>query len=56
MIALSVIPTHKVATWLIEHIHKFLDNMGLAHHEEVTEIVYVSVIVALALLLGWIVR
>ncbi len=52
----DIIPTHQAAQWLLTHIDRLLDHLGLDRAKGVEEWVYVAVIVAVALLAGWIVR
>ncbi len=51
----DIIPTHQAAQWLLTHIDRLLDHLGLDRAKGVEEWVYVAVIVAVALLAGWIV-
>ena len=52
----SIIPTHKVAQWLLVHIHRLLDYVGLEKDQNAEDIIYIAIIVALALALGWLAR
>lgn len=52
----EIIPSHKVAVWLLKNIYDVMDKLGLSHDREIEEIIYVAVIVAIALLLGWLVK
>lgn len=52
----SIIPSHEVAVWLLTHIHKFLNSIGLRHDPVIEEVAYVVSIVLLALIIGWLVR
>ena len=56
MIVLSLIPSHEIASWLISGIGRVLEPFGLGSSGVAHEFVYVAVIVAVALLAGWIVR
>ena len=56
MITASLIPSHAVAIWLTRLIHKTLNDAGLKSHPEVEDIIYVVIIVAFALTLGWLIR
>jgi Small-conductance mechanosensitive channel len=51
-----VVPTHTVAQWLLSHVHTVLGKLGLEKSAEFEEGVYICLIVAIALLAGWIVR
>lgn len=55
-IAGDIIPSHKVASWLLSTIDGFLDHIGLEHDRTIEEIIYVAVIVAVAMTLGWLIR
>lgn len=52
----EIIPSHQVASWLLDNIKHTLDVIGLSHDKVFEEIIYVSVIVGTALLVGWLVR
>lgn len=52
----SVIPTHQVASWLLTHVDRMLDAIGLEHDPTIQEIIYVVLITAIALFIGWAVR
>lgn len=53
---LAAIPTHQVAQWILNTITGFLDKLGLKHDPRIEEIIYIIVIVAFAILIGWIIR
>lgn len=55
MLTAEIIPSHKVAQWLLVHIHRLLDIVGLEKDKMTEEIIYVSIIVATAMLLGWLI-
>lgn len=50
------IPGHSFAVWLLDNIDGLLNRLGLEKHQTIEEIIYVSVIVGAAFLLGWAVR
>ncbi len=50
------IPGHTFAVWLLDNIDGLLNRLGLEKHQTIEEIIYVSVIVGAAFLLGWAVR
>lgn len=52
----SIIPTHKVAQWLLVNIHKLLDFLGLEKEKGLEDAIYIGIIVVLALFLGWVAR
>lgn len=53
---LTLIPSNQVAQWLLVHIHHLLDVLGLDKNGTVEEVIYASIIVCLALFLGWLAR
>ncbi|ROT20381.1 transporter [Muribaculaceae bacterium Isolate-110 (HZI)] len=53
MLTAEIIPSHKVAQWLLVHIHRVLDIFGLEKDKMTEEIIYVAIIVVTAMLLGW---
>ncbi len=53
MLTAEIIPSHKVAQWLLVHIHRLLDIVGLEKDKMTEEIIYVAIIVVTAMLLGW---
>ncbi|MDE6327691.1 MAG: mechanosensitive ion channel [Duncaniella sp.] len=55
MITADLIPSHEVAQWLLSHIHRILDHIGLKKDVLTEEIIYAAIIVGGALLIGWIV-
>lgn len=54
MIFADLIPSHKVAQWLLSHIHRLLDSIGLEKEQLTEEIIYAAIIVGIALAIGWI--
>ncbi|MBO4994901.1 MAG: mechanosensitive ion channel [Muribaculaceae bacterium] len=52
----EIVPSHKVATWLLSTIDGGLDSIGLTHDKTIEEIIYVCIIVAVAVLIGWVLR
>ena len=52
----ELIPSHRVATWLLNTIDTFLDSIGLEKDRTIEEIIYIAAIVGVALLIGWLVR
>ena len=55
MILSEVIPSHKVAQWLLSHIHALLDCIGLEKDKMTEEVIYVAIIVCAAIFIGSIV-
>lgn len=56
LIQTSIVPTHKVANWLLNHVDRILDSIGLSHDPAIQEAIYVIIITAIALLAGWAIR
>ena len=52
----SIIPSHRIAQWLLTNIDKMLWHIGLGGNRTAQEWVYLIVIAALALLLGLVIR
>lgn len=55
MLTADIIPSHRLAQWLLTHIHRFLDIFGLEKDKLTEEILYVAIIVCAAMLVGWLV-
>lgn len=56
MFTKSIIPSHKVADWLLHSIDKILNNLGLQYNRTIEEFIYVAIVVCAAFLIGWIIR
>lgn len=52
----ALIPSNQVAGWLLVHIHRLLDFLGLEKDHTAEEIIYTAIIVCIALFLGWLIR
>lgn len=52
----GAVATHQVAQWILNLIRGFLDTIGIRHNSTTEEVVYVIVIVAVALFVGWLLR
>ena len=52
----ALIPSNQVAQWLLVHIHRLLDAIGLEKDKTIEDIIYAAIIVCFALFLGWAVR
>lgn len=48
----DLIPTHTIALWLLKHIDRLLDHIGLRQEQTVEEIIYVAIIIAVSLIIG----
>ncbi len=53
---LYLIPTHKVASWLLTRIDRMLVHFGLDRSPVFEEIIYTIIILGAALLVGWLTR
>lgn len=49
----DVIPAHKVASWLLSNIDRFLNTIGLRQDHKIEEAVYIAVITGVALAVSW---
>lgn len=56
MLLSALIPSNRVAQWLLVHIHRLLDAVGLEKDQTAEEIIYAAIIVCLALFIGWATR
>ncbi|MDE5915899.1 MAG: hypothetical protein K2G71_04920, partial [Duncaniella sp.] len=56
MLLSALIPSNRVAQWLLVHIHRLLDAIGLEKDQTAEEIIYAAIIVCLALFIGWATR
>lgn len=56
MLPLDIIPSHRVANWLLVNIRHFLDFIGLSHDTNLEEIIYVAAIIAASIAIGWLIR
>lgn len=54
MITLDIIPSHTLAQWLLTHIHRLLDLIGLSKDKNTEEILYVAIIIVAAAGIGWV--
>ncbi|MCM1349458.1 MAG: mechanosensitive ion channel family protein [Firmicutes bacterium] len=52
----EIIPSHQLASWLLTHIDRLLDSIGFDRNRNLEEIIYVAIIVAFALFIGWVIR
>ena len=52
----TLVPSHKLATWLMVHITAVLDRLGLAHEKTIEEVIYVIIVSLIAIFIGWAVR
>lgn len=53
MLCSTTIPSHKLASWLLNTIHDFLDNVGLRNDRIIQETVYVITILCLSIFVAW---
>ncbi|MBD5265550.1 MAG: mechanosensitive ion channel [Bacteroides sp.] len=56
MLLHALIPSNKVAQWLLSHIHRLFDLIGLEKDQMLEEILYIAIIVGIALFLGWAIK
>lgn len=56
MLTANLIPSHKVAVWLVGHIDKLLDSCGLTRFPALEQIVYLIIIMGIAIGVGLAVR
>lgn len=52
----SIIPSHSIAVWLLNHIDKLLDAIGLEKHQTIEQIIYFTIIVSVSLGIGWLLQ
>ena len=56
MLLSALIPSNRVAQWLLVHIHHLLDAVGLKKNQTIEEVIYAAIIVCIALFIGWAIR
>lgn len=56
MLLNEIIPSHQLAAFIMKGIDSLLDKVGLEKTPRVEEVVYVAIVVALAIAIGWCVR
>lgn len=54
MLPIDIIPSHTLAQWLLSHIRRLLGFVGLSADKTLVEILYVAIIVAVAVFIGWV--
>lgn len=52
----SIIPSHSIAVWLLDHIDSLLDAIGLEKHQTIEQIIYFTLIVSVSLGIGWLLQ
>lgn len=52
MLLLSIIPTHKIASWLLTHIDRLLDHLGLSNDQAAEEVLYFIIILLFSILVA----
>ena len=52
----NLIPTHTLATWLMQAVDTLLVGLGIQKSSTVEEIIYTVIILGVALLIGWAIR
>lgn len=56
MVASSLIPSHSIATWILKHIDRVLEAVGLGNGSVAEEVVYTIVVITIAIAVGWLLR
>ena len=56
MIYASMIPSHKIASWLMQFIDSLIAHIGLKNQTAAQEIIYFIVILAIAFFVAWIIK
>ena len=56
MLTSNLIPSHKVALWLVRHIDRLLESCGLSHYPVLEQVAYLAIIIAIAIAAGLVVR
>lgn len=56
MIYTSIIPSHSIAVWLLSHIDKLLNAIGLEKYHTIEQIIYFAIIVSVSLGIGWLLQ
>lgn len=51
-----MIPSHKLASWLLACVGSLLDTIGVSHDRSVEEMVYIFAVCLIAVTFGWLVR
>lgn len=51
-----MIPSHRIASWLLACVKKMLEWLGVDHDKGIEEAVYTIVVCIIAVMLGWLVR
>lgn len=55
-ILLAVVPTNKVAEFILDLIRRLLETMGIARHTHLDEVIYFVLVCALAVFIAWVLR
>lgn len=53
MLTLDLIPSHAIATWLLNHIDALLNMLGLQRQQTLEEVLYVTIIIVASVCIGW---
>lgn len=56
MIYASLIPSHKIASWLIVHIDKLLARLGLGDDPNIEEFLYMVIVIFISIAVAWAVK
>lgn len=52
----TLVPSHSIALWLMKMIRRLLDWCGLERNDTIEEVVYTAIVLAVALLIGMVLR
>ncbi len=53
---MTVIPQHKIASWLVTAINDCLRWFGIKHTQTAEEVIYFAIVLAIALAVGWLLQ
>lgn len=53
---LPLIPSHVLGEWLLKFVHAILDFLGLEHSKQLEQLVYIILVVAVSLAIGWLLK
>lgn len=56
MLLAEIIPSHRLAAAIINWIHRAMETCGLDRNEQVSQIIYVVIVIFASLLIGWLLR
>lgn len=53
---ITIVPSHAIGTWLLGIIHSALGALGIRHNPELVEWIYLILVAALSLGIGWLIK